>query len=87
MIARRVRAVAENRVIQKVRERSDGTVEVRGGLTYPIAFRKNAVGVMQGCLVDTRVFEDGRFVVVYETGIEGIGVRGKNKGPEQGELP
>ena len=70
MIARRVRAVAENRVIQEVRKRSDRTVQVGGGLTYPIAFRKNAVGVMQGCLVDTRVVEDRRFVVVYKTGVE-----------------
>ena len=70
VIARRVRSVAENRVIHEVRKRGQRTVQIGGGLIYPIAFRKNAVGVLQGCLVDTRVLQDRRFVVVNKTGIE-----------------
>ena len=70
MIARRVGAVAENRVIEEVRKRSQRTVQVGGGLIYPIAFRKNAVGVMQACLVDARIHQNRRFVVVYKSGIE-----------------
>jgi len=39
---------------------------------------------VQGCLVDTAVCEDRRFVVVHKTGIKRIGVRCENYGPEKG---
>jgi hypothetical protein len=70
VIARGVCAVAENGVIEKIGKGSQGTVQVCAGLIDPIAFAKNAVCVVQVCVVNTSVLQDGRFVVVNEAGVE-----------------
>lgn len=82
MVSGRSIFVAEDRIVEQVRQRRHGPVQAALADRPPVGVVEDQVDVVAGRRVNPRVLEDERFVVEGEPGAKGVGVREEGDGDE-----
>jgi hypothetical protein len=63
VISGRIRAIAENRIVEKIGEGGEGPVEAGGVMSVPVFLRKDESRIVTGRRLDSRILQDDGGVI------------------------